>query len=245
MLRGVGHCDVGSHVSFGKVVVGNGCDAVVRDVGKRTDPKLHRTENARQSPHVLVFQITTVTPSVHLNCQTVGPFPEIGCHVKLGGRHGVLTIAHLPPVQPHIHGGVNPSEMQDKVLSEHLFAHVEGCYIRTHRISVLVCGPVFRRFRGDARPVSHKRVVDIDVDRSAKALGLPVAGHIDIVPSAHVVVLLEEIRRSFLWITAPVETPTSVERHDFFAVLLFRWQLQSGVIRQFVDAEHMWVLPIR
>ena len=63
--------------------------------------------------------------------------------------------------------------MEYEVLAEHLLRDIDIRHIRPHRVAVVVGRPVLGRLRGDTWPVLHKRIVDIDVDGGAVALGLP------------------------------------------------------------------------
>ena len=139
---------------------------------------------------------------------------------------------------------MHTTKMQNQVFLEHVLCHIDKRHIRSHWVAILVGRPVLRRLGGNAGPVPYKRVVDVDIDGRAVALHLPVAGHVYLAPTAHVVVLLVEVSRTFFWITAPMKQPLAIERYYFLALLLFRRQLQCGVIRQFVDTEHCRILPV-
>ena len=78
--------------------------------------------------------------------------------------------------------------------------------------------------------VAPEGVLHVHVDRFAIALQLPVARHGYLVPSTHVKVLTIEISWARLGIFRPMEQPLTVERNDFLTLLLFRRQLQRGVI---------------
>ena len=97
------------------------------------------------------------------------------------------------------------------MLAEHLVRRVEERDIRPDGIAVLVGSPVFGRLSGHARPVLHKRVVDVDVDRCAVALCLPVSGHVNLIPSADIVVHLIKVGWSLVRVTRPVEPPFAIE----------------------------------
>ena len=139
---------------------------------------------------------------------------------------------------------MNTAKMKDEVLFEHLFGDIHKGHVRTHGVAVLVGSPVLRWFGGHTGTVPHERVVDVDVDRCAVALRLPVAGDGDGVPATDIVTLFIERRRPLVGVAAPVETPLPVERYDFLALLFLGGQLQSGVIGQFVDAKHRRVFPV-
>ena len=104
--------------------------------------------------------------------------------------------------------------------------------------------PILGRFTSDIWTVAVERILHVDINGFAEALQLPVARHGNLIPLAHIVVLTVEVSRSRFRVFAPMEQPLPVERNDFLTLLLFRGQLQRGVIRQFVDAQHVRVLPV-
>ena len=209
---------------------------IVGNVHQRSYPQLNGAEYARETPHVLVFQITSVAPTIDFNGKFVLSFAHILCHVKLGRRHRVLAITHLLAVNPKIHSRMNTTKMQNKIVFQHLFGDIYERHIRTYWVAVFVGRPVFWRFAGHAGAVPHERVVDVNINRCSVSLCLPVAGYGDFVPFAHIVVLLIEVGWPLFWLSRPMEKPLSVERDDFLTFLLSRGQLQRGVIGEFVDS---------
>ena len=89
---------------------------VVGNMHQGAHPQLHLTEDARKAPHILIFQITAIAPTINLDSQFVLTFMQIPRHIKLGRRHGILTIAHLLSIQPNIHRRMDTTEMQNKIL---------------------------------------------------------------------------------------------------------------------------------
>ena len=95
--------DIGRHVGLREVFVGHGGHMVVGDMHQWAHPQLHLAENARKPPHVLVLQITAVAPAIHLHGEFVFALPDVFRHIKLGGRHRVLAVAHFLPIHPYVH----------------------------------------------------------------------------------------------------------------------------------------------
>ena len=139
---------------------------------------------------------------------------------------------------------MNAAEVQYQVVAEHLFGDVDEGDIRAHRVAVLVGGPVLWRFTRHAGAVAPERILHIGVDGCAVALRLPVSRHLYLVPAAYVIVVALKARRPLLGVAAPMEQPLAVETHYLLALFPFRGQLQRSVIGQFVDAQHMRVLPV-
>ena len=136
------------------------------------------------------------------------------------------------------------AEVEDQILRKHIFGDVEVCDVLSHRIAVLVGRPVLWRFTCNAGTVTLKGILDIGIDGCAIALCLPVAWHLYLPPTTHVIVLTVEVNGPLLWITTPTKQPLSVETHNFLTLLPFRRQLQRRMVRQFVDTEHCRVLPV-
>ena len=136
------------------------------------------------------------------------------------------------------------TEVQDKVFVKRLFGYIEESHIRTHRISILVSRPILSWLACNTWSVSNKRIVDVDIDGSAITLRLPVSRNFNFPPVAHVIILLVEVSRSHIWIRAPMEKPFSVEADYLLTLFPFRWQLQCGMIGQFIGAQHRRIFPI-
>ena len=134
--------------------------------------------------------------------------------------------------------------MENQMLRKHLFSHVEESDILSHRITVLVSCPVLWRFTGYTGTVALEGILDIGIDGCAIALCLPVAWHLYLSPTAHVIVLTVEVCLSFLWIATPTEQPLAVKADDLLTRLPFRGQLQRGVIRQFINPQYGGILPV-
>ena len=109
----VTNSDVSRYHSFCKVLIRHGLYLIVCYMHQWTHPQLHLTEDTRESPHVLTLQITTVAPAIHLDGEFVLSLANVFRYIKLSGRHGVLTIAHLLPIYPHIEGRMNTAEVED------------------------------------------------------------------------------------------------------------------------------------
>ena len=134
--------------------------------------------------------------------------------------------------------------MQDQVLAEHLPGDIDKRHIGPDGVAVVISVPVPVRFAGDARTVPVERVNQVHIDGHAEPLQLPVAGHGDPVPSAHIVIFPFEPHRAGFRILRPMEQPLPVQRDDFRAVRLPGRQLQRRMIRQLVDTQHLRVFPI-
>ena len=211
---------------------------------QRPYPQLYWAEDTWQSPIVLILQITAVAPAIHLHREFVLSLVHEFRHIKLCRWHRVLTIAHLLAVDPEIHRWVDTAEMQNQIFWKHFFCDIDKRHILSHRVAVLVGRPVFRWLCCHTWTILHKRVVDININRYAVTLCLPVAGHRDLPPLTHVIVLTIEVHNPFFRIPAPAEQPLSVETHNLITFFFLRRQLQRRMIRQFVDTQYCRILPV-
>ena len=50
---------------------------------------------------------------------------DVARDVKLGGRHGVLAVAHALTVHPHVEGRLDAGEVEDEVLRQLLARDIE------------------------------------------------------------------------------------------------------------------------
>ena len=83
--------------------------------------------------------------------------------------------------------------------------------VTTHRIAGLVCGPATVRCNGNNWWLPTERISGISIDGGTESLHLPVAGHMYVIPTAHVKPILIEIRRTAFRIRRPMELPSSVQ----------------------------------
>ena len=227
------------------VGIGHRRHLIVGYMHQRPYPQLHAAEDTAQPPVVLIFEITAIAPAIDLYGEFVLAFAQILRHVKFRRRHRVLAVAHLLTVYPDVHRRMHTAKVQDQILLiQHFLRHFDKRHILSHGVAVLVGRPVLRRLSRHARTVLHKRVVDINIDRCAVALRLPVAGHRDLPPLTHIIVLTIEVHDPLFRIPAPMKQPLSVETHNLLAILLLRRQLQRRMIWQLVDTQYCWVLPI-
>ena len=154
---------------------------------------MHGSENTRKPPHILVFEVRAVAPTVNLHGKAVFALGNEFCDVKLGGRHRILAVTHQLAIDPNIKRRMYAAKMQYQIFGEHILVNVEKCNIRAYGISVFVCGPILWRFGSYARTVAHKRVIDVYVNRHSEILRLPIARHGDLVPIAYVVISVLKI----------------------------------------------------
>ena len=186
---------------------------------RRAHPKFHAPEYAAQPPHILVFEVRAVAPTVNLHGKAIFALAQIFGNVKLRRGHRILAVTDLLPVYPNIHRRMYAAKMQYQIFAQHIGLDVHKSHVRAYGIAVYVCSPrLVGRFGCYARTVSHKGVIDVDINRRAEALRLPIAGDIDLVPTAHIVILAVKIRRTLIGVFAPMKQPLAIERNNLFAL---------------------------
>ena len=231
----VANRDISRHSGLREISIRYSRYVIIGNMHQRTYPQLHLAEDTRKSPHILILQITAVAPAIHLYGEFIAALTHIFRHIKLCRRHRVLTIAHLLTVHPYIESRMHATEMQDQILREHLFCDIDKRHIRAHRVPVLVGRPILWWLTRHAGSVPLEGIADVGIDGCTESLHLPVAGHRNLIPSAHIIILTIEIHRPLFRIPAPMELPLPVETDNLLTLRPFRRQLQRGVIRQFVN----------
>jgi hypothetical protein len=168
-----------------------------------------RAEDPAQPDHVLVLQPVAVGVAVHLHRDLVGAGPEVGGDVVLRGDVGVLVVAHQLAVDPHVVGGLDPLEVQERPPPGPAPGHGEGP-------PVLADGVVAGRRGGRLRVLAEAvgappRVGDVDVDREVVAVQLPDGGDGDGVPGGVVEVGAVEVGVAVVGPVRVGELPLTVE----------------------------------
>ena len=166
--------------------------------------------DAAQPPHILTLEIRTRTPAIDLDGQHVlARFHTIG-HIPLGRGLGVLVVAQQLAVEPHVVERRGPLETEHDATPGPRVGHGEGAAIRAHLVfGVRHQGRIFLEIEHGV--VELVRLVHID--GRTVSLTLPVAGHLYLVPVAHVVVGAVEVDRPRVGVAHPVEPPGSVQTH--------------------------------
>ncbi len=77
--------------------------------------------DAAQIPGVLIFQIASVAPTVHLDRQGVFTVFQEWSQIKFGRCHAALAVADALSVNPNIKGRLHPIEMNKGLPAAPLF----------------------------------------------------------------------------------------------------------------------------
>src|SRR5690606_26049117 len=154
-------------------------------------------EDARQPPHVLVFQVAGGRPLVDADGQYVPPRPQIRPGVELGGQPAAGGEAQLVPVQPDLR--VRFDALEADPAAAPALRQVEGAPV--------VAGRVLGRH---VRRVDRERVGDVGVRGSAVAVQRPVRRNLQFVPPRVVVAGAGEVLRDGRY-RRQAEPPGAVE----------------------------------
>ena len=131
----------------------------------RAYPQLYRAINPTKTPHILIFQIAAIRPTVYLYRQTVLPLIYISGNIKLRRSHGILAISYFFPINPYIHSRLNSFEVQIQLLIFHILRNIKSCHISPHRIAILITKKMLGRFSCHFWLVFLKRICPIGINR--------------------------------------------------------------------------------
>ena len=233
---------------------------MIVDRGRRQTIKVDITEDTAHAEHILAFEIRTVAPAHHLHRKAVFAGAQIGGEIVFTHVVRSLTIAHFVAVKPDCGGRVDATEMDDRATSVPRSRQREGAHIRAHGVDAVVRpAVVVAGTRHDVRRRVGVRILHIAVNGVIITEHLPVGRHGNIVPTAHIEAVFEEVGRTLRGFAHEVELPRAVEREIAFAHghrprrgvvclvghhLTFRSiGLESGVTGQTIDGENRFVFP--
>ena len=188
-------------------------DEEVVEAHLRRGEEAHVAVDAREAEHVLVLQEAAVAPAVDLHREQVVAVPEVLRHVELARQLGVLGIADLLPVDPHVVGAVHAVEAQEDLAPLPLRRHAERAAVGGDGVVVALVRVAVAdgRMRDVALGVPGVRVAHVRVAGRAEAAHLHAARHVDREPLRVVVVGLPEVERAQRGVAAPADLPVAVE----------------------------------
>ena len=260
LFRRVAQSEVDRHSRVAIVVAQHIGDAMIVDRGRGQTIKVDIAEDTAHTEHILAFEIRTVAPAHHLHRKAVFAGTQIGGEIVFTHVVRSLTIAHFVAVKPDCGGRVDATEMDDRAATVPRSRQREGAHIRAHGVDAVVRPTVVvARARHDVRRRVGVGILHIAVDGVVITEHLPVGRHGDVVPTAHIETVLEEIGRALRGFAHEVEFPCAVEREIAFAhghcprrsVVSLVGQhftfrsigLESGVTGQTIDGENRFVFP--
>ena len=134
-----------------------------------TEGKQHRVpKNAAEPPHILVLQVGAVRPLQHDDAQTVFPRRYDGRNIKFRGQMGTLGKADKLPVHIGVIAGAYALQTQHRAAARKGGGQGKGPVVYADG------GIIGHKGRIIGNGESHVRIL-----RSAVALQLPNAGHVD------------------------------------------------------------------
>ncbi len=162
--------------------------------------KVDTSVDSSQAPHVLVFQVGTITIFVDFASKYVFPGFDVRRNVKLGRTFGILRITDLFAVYPDVHRCCSSFEMKENLTTVPIGRNSELMPVGADRIILLI----------DKRGIFGKWISHIGIDRRPIAVKFPIAGNFNLLPLAVVIVYAIEIGRAELRSGNPVELPVAV-----------------------------------
>ena len=87
--------------------------------------KIYIAVNSGHTPKVLVFEITPVTPLIHLHRHRILAFVQVFCNIKSSRQAAVFAISHIFSVDPNIQGTFNAIELQKNLSPTPIFRHLK------------------------------------------------------------------------------------------------------------------------
>ena len=219
-----------------QVEVAHGC------LGLRIEE--HIPFDAAHAPHVLALQVGAGAPAEDFQGQHVLAGLHVGVDEELGGILGVLVVAHLLTVDVDIDAGLGAGNLQVDVTFHPLGRNVDVPAVNAHG-SGLGQG-------GRLGIAGLELIAMVSVDGRAKALHLPVAGHLDVGPFRCVHGRVGDVGRQQLVAFHEIEFPRAVQRMVVRAFLETAVQGRSPVTEGHevragflpVDGHGLDVLPI-
>ena len=179
----------------------------VPEMGLRGGPEINIPVQAGEAQKILILQPASGAPAVHPAGQAVFPFPQGLRQLELMGRKAVGGKADIRPVQPDGHAALRPLEGDEDPLSRPVLRDPEGSDIAGDRIKDL------RQLAGAEIRLPVPGILGIAVLRHAPALGLDMAGHVDILPPGTVIVRPLETRQHLGGVHGVEKLPGSVQAH--------------------------------
>ena len=153
-------------------------EVVEAHLGRREER--HVAVDARVAEHVLVLKVGAVAPAVDFHCELVLAVLEVLRDVELARELGVLGVAHLLSVHPHVVGGVDAVEADEHVAPGPALGHGERAAVGRDGVVV----GLLRVAVEDARPLVRVGVAHVHVAGRAEPAHLHAARHVDREPGA-------------------------------------------------------------
>ncbi len=215
-------------VGVGGVEIGLEREVLDERRGRRV--QRHRAEDARVPPLVVVLEIGTGAPPVHLHGDLVAAGLERGGDVELGRGVATLVVADVLAVDPHEVAGRHALEAQERLALGPVRGHVELADVRTGRVDVArYVGRVVRLHLGR----------DVAEDRVVQAVGLPGVRDGDGAPAGRVVVLGVEPGGHLGRLVRHGDPPLAVERPREVRLLV-----EERVVRLLPLSDHAWIFEV-
>ena len=199
----------------------------------------HIPDDAREPPHILVFQIAASAELIDPERQQVFALADIGAHVELRGQAGTLAVAHRLAVDPKVIGALDPVEAQKAFALP-----------APGKMGAVKAGGVFGRHTGVR--LDGEEGCGVCVMGRVEAVELPVARHGHAAPAAVVKFRQHKALGSVVRAGTAQKLPHAVQKRAVAALKPIKsgGGLQGGIAavkrpgRQAAPVQHLQVVPV-
>jgi hypothetical protein len=151
-----------------------GFDKEITNMFSGSTPYCNITENAAQTPHVLIFKPGTRRKSVHLSGNHILSGFYIFRNVKFCSITAIYAETHFHPVNPEKESGIYTIECEEYLPAIPFCRNFKIASVAADRITLLICGKVFRRSAHNIREIPFYNIPGISIIGSTISHDLPV-----------------------------------------------------------------------
>ena len=174
-------------------------------MGRRCRIKEYVTENAGESPEILIFQPACRTSFEHCNSKFVVLFTDIWCQFKFRRCKRIFAVADKFAVQPDIHSSFHTLKRNEYTLVFQSIVQVKISDVAADRVVL------FRDKRRTEMLLSLPRINGIDVLRFAVSLQFHVSRNLNVVKIVSAFAFFIELLLPFRRILCPRKFPGAVQ----------------------------------
>ena len=211
-------------IRISSVQIGNSHQVTEMNLGNRVQS--YRTEDTRQTEHILCLQKWTIRATIYFGCYDIFAFLKIRGNIEISGIARVLGEPHILTVNPKIEERIHTVETDEYFPAVPILRNLKISAEGTNLITVLISSPVSgRSTHHSSAPVVylHAMLEDnrlIDINRSSilqasvflNTIDIPARRYRDYVPRSHIIIRLIEICRTGIGVGCPMKLPVAIER---------------------------------
>ena len=209
----------------------------ITNMGRRCRIKEYVTENAGESPEILIFQPAGRTSLEHCNSKFVALFTNIWCQFKFRRCKRIFAVADKFAVQPDIHSSFHTLKRNKYTLIFQSIVQVKISDVAANRVVL------FRDKRRTEMLLSLPRINGVDVLRLAVSLQFHVPRNLNVVKIVSAVAFFIELLLPFRRILCPRKFPGAVQILNQRGIVCIGFQMVCidsvvGMCCDSVDCKH-------